>query len=179
MMMEAAPASSFEMGQAEFVFQFLVVALDAPAQFRRVDETIDGRVFGQGQKSAFLLLFFALGPFDEEPFERMGRRTFPVSRGRAYPHGDDARGQGFVGALSPWRDAPAKPSGEALHPLLGGNRRMFVIAPDAQRPATLSVPGFGLQRFRTGGPDAERRLDAHRIGQPHSRHTGAERAVDP
>ena len=34
--MEAAPASPLEMGEAEFAFQFLVIALDAPAQFGRV-----------------------------------------------------------------------------------------------------------------------------------------------
>jgi hypothetical protein len=45
--------------------------------------------------------------------------------------------------------------------------------------AALSAPGSGRQRFRVGGPDAERRLHAHRIGQPHGRHAGAKRAVDP
>ncbi len=48
-MMEAAPASPFEMGEAEFAFEFLVVAFDAPAQFGGVDENVDGRVFGQGR----------------------------------------------------------------------------------------------------------------------------------
>src|SRR5271165_3578514 len=76
-MMEAAPASPFEMGEAEFAFEFLVVALDAPAQFGRVDENVDGRVFGQGRKPVFGRLFFALGPFDEKPFQRMRRRNLP------------------------------------------------------------------------------------------------------
>src|SRR5271170_7340599 len=58
-MMEAAPASPFEMGEAEFAFEFLVVALDAPAQFGRVDENVDGRVFGQGREPVFRRLFFA------------------------------------------------------------------------------------------------------------------------
>ena len=77
-MMEAAPASLFEMGEAEFAFEFLVVAFDAPAQFGRVDENVDGRVFGQGRKPVFRRLFFALWPFDEKPFQRMGRRNLPV-----------------------------------------------------------------------------------------------------
>jgi hypothetical protein len=47
-MVESAPASSFEMGEAEFAFEFLVVAFDAPAQFGRVDENVEGRVFRQG-----------------------------------------------------------------------------------------------------------------------------------
>ena len=90
-MMEAAPASPFEMGEAEFAFQFLVVALNSPAQFGRVDENVDGRVFGQGRKPVFCWLFFALRPFDEEPFERMRRRPLPVSRSWSYPHRGEAR----------------------------------------------------------------------------------------
>src|ERR1700683_4544007 len=62
-MMEAAPASPLEMGEAEFAFQFLVIALDAPAQFGRVDQDLDGGVLGQGRKPVFRRLSFALGPF--------------------------------------------------------------------------------------------------------------------
>jgi len=32
-MMKSAPVPTFEMAQAKFLFQFFVVALDAPAQF--------------------------------------------------------------------------------------------------------------------------------------------------
>src|SRR5271166_3098208 len=118
-MMEAAPASPLEMGEAEFTFEFLVVALDAPAQFGRVDENVDGRVFGQGRKPVFGRLFFALGPFDEKPFQRMGRRNLPVPRSRPNPHGREARRQDFVRALPPWNDAPSllgKPPREASSP---------------------------------------------------------------
>ena len=73
-MVESAPASPLDMDEAELAFQFLVVALDAPAHFGRVDENAEGRVFGQGRKPIFRRLFFALGPFDEEPFQRVGRR---------------------------------------------------------------------------------------------------------
>ena len=45
-MMETSPSSSLEMREAEFAFQFLVVAFDAPTQFGRVDENVDGRVPG-------------------------------------------------------------------------------------------------------------------------------------
>ncbi len=37
MVMEASPASSFVMAEPEFLFELLVVALDAPPEFRRVD----------------------------------------------------------------------------------------------------------------------------------------------
>jgi hypothetical protein len=44
MVMEASPASPFEVGEAEFALEFLIVALDAPAQFRRIDEGFDRRI---------------------------------------------------------------------------------------------------------------------------------------
>ena len=72
-MMEASPSSPLELPEAEFAFQFLVVAFDAPTQFGRVDESVDGRIFGQARKPVFRWLFFAFGPFDEKRFERMGR----------------------------------------------------------------------------------------------------------
>jgi hypothetical protein len=99
--MESAPPSPFEMGEAEFAFEFLVVTLDAPPQFGRVDENVDGPVFGQGRKPVFRWLFFALGPFDEKPFQRMGRRNLPVPRSRPDPDGREARRLDFVGALPP------------------------------------------------------------------------------
>jgi hypothetical protein len=38
MMMEASPPATFEMIEAELVFEFLVVALDPPAQVGQTDE---------------------------------------------------------------------------------------------------------------------------------------------
>ena len=46
-MVEAAPASAFVMVKSEFLLEFLVVALDAPAQLCRLDEPRNGRVGGQ------------------------------------------------------------------------------------------------------------------------------------
>jgi len=162
--MEAAPASPLEMGEAEFAFQFLVVALDAPAQFGRVGENVDGRVFGQGRKPVFCRLFFALRPFDEEPFERVRRRSFPVSRSWSYPHRGEARGQGFVGAFPPRNDAPSL-LGKPHRQCLGGNRRMFAVAPNARGRAAPPAPRLGRQRLHVRGPDAQCRLHARHIGQ--------------
>src|SRR6202007_3078978 len=110
---------------------FFVVALDAPAQFGRIDEDCDGRVLGQGRKPVFRRLLFALGPFNEKPFERMGRRPCPVARSWPYPHGGEPRGQGFVGALPPRRGAPSI-RGKPYRQLLGANRRVIRVAPDAR-----------------------------------------------
>jgi hypothetical protein len=75
-MMEAAPASPLEMGEAGFAFQFLAVALNASAQFGRVNEDVDGRVFGQGRKPVFCRLFFTLRPFDGSHSSGRGAARF-------------------------------------------------------------------------------------------------------
>ena len=49
-MMESAPAAPFEMVQPELLLEFLIVALDAPAQFGHPDQLLDrgvGRERGQ------------------------------------------------------------------------------------------------------------------------------------
>ena len=46
--MESSPASSLEMGEAEFALEFLIVAFDPPAQFGGIDEHDEGRILRQG-----------------------------------------------------------------------------------------------------------------------------------
>ena len=40
---EAVPRAPFEMIEAEFAFEFLIVPLDAPAEFAEADERADRR----------------------------------------------------------------------------------------------------------------------------------------
>ena len=49
-MMEAAPAASFVVPEAEFLFQVLVIALDPPAQFDKIDECPPGDAGRQGRE---------------------------------------------------------------------------------------------------------------------------------
>ena len=65
--MEASPAPPFEVGEAEFALEFLIVAFDAPAQFRGIDENFDRRVLGQGGEPVFRRLALAFGPLDQQP----------------------------------------------------------------------------------------------------------------
>jgi hypothetical protein len=46
--MEAAPAAPFEMAEPDFLFEFLIVALNAPAQLGDVDEIVKGDVACKG-----------------------------------------------------------------------------------------------------------------------------------
>ena len=43
MMMKAAPATTLEMIEPELVLEFLIIALDPPAQLGEADEVGDGR----------------------------------------------------------------------------------------------------------------------------------------
>src|SRR6266481_2328109 len=44
---EASPASTFEVSKAEFLLELLVVAFDAPAQLGQIDQAFEGDVLGQ------------------------------------------------------------------------------------------------------------------------------------
>jgi len=61
-MMESPPASPFQMSQAEFALQFLVVAFDAPSQLDDVDENRERHILGQGREPVFGWLRLALWP---------------------------------------------------------------------------------------------------------------------
>src|SRR4051794_11095006 len=75
-MMEAAPAASLVVPEAQLLFQLLVIALDPPAQFGQIDQAIEGHVRWDGGKSILGGLGVALGPFDQQPFliPRLGNR---------------------------------------------------------------------------------------------------------
>src|SRR5271163_4707760 len=128
--MESSPASSFEMGEAEFALEFLIVAFDAPAQFRGIDENFDRSVFGQGREPVFGRLALGFGPLDQQPFEQLWGRELAVSRGGPYPHGGEARGQGLVGALTPGHVSPGF-FRQRRRQRLGRDRPMIGVAPRA------------------------------------------------
>src|SRR3954452_22344012 len=47
-MIKAAPAASLVVSKAQFLFQFLVIALDPPAQFGQINQAIEGHVRREG-----------------------------------------------------------------------------------------------------------------------------------
>ncbi len=53
MMVEASPAPAFIMAQAKLLLEFLIIALDAPAQLGRVDEPVERRIGRQGGQPVF------------------------------------------------------------------------------------------------------------------------------
>ena len=66
-MMKPAPVPAFEMSQAKFLLQFLVVALDTPAQFGDGNEFAKTDQFGQIRQPVFGGLLFCRWPLDQQP----------------------------------------------------------------------------------------------------------------
>ena len=67
-MMESSPTSAFEMVDANFVFEFLVIAFDAPAHMEGLDQRFQRCCRRQGAQMVFGGRRFVGWPFDDEPF---------------------------------------------------------------------------------------------------------------
>ena len=99
-MMEAAPAASLVMSQAEFLFQLLIIALDPPAQLGQIDQAIEGHVRRDGGQPILGGLGVALGPLDQQPFliARLGPPL--VAMGGPHPNPGKARCQRSCGSAA-------------------------------------------------------------------------------
>ena len=84
--MEAAPAAPFIVSQAQFLFELLVIALDAPAQFRQIDQALKGHIRRDGGQPVLGGLGLTLGPFDQQPFLIPRRGPPLVVMGGPYPN---------------------------------------------------------------------------------------------
>src|SRR3954465_3667916 len=126
-MMEATPAASLVMSQAEFLFQLLVIALDPPTQLGQIDQAIEGHVRRDGGKPILGGLGVALGPFNQQPFlvPRLGPP--PVTMGGPHPNPGKARGQRSRASLAPGDRLPAGRR-HAERKRLDANRLMLTVA---------------------------------------------------
>lgn len=91
MVMEAAPASSFEMSEPDLLFEFLIIALDTPTEFSEVHQLAEEDVFRQGRKPIFGWLFLTFGPFDQQPLFGPAFRACVISMRGTNPHTSKAR----------------------------------------------------------------------------------------
>ena len=66
--MEASPSSPLIVSKPELLLEFLIVALDAPAQLGAIDQTLEGNIFWQRREPILGRLSRAFGPFDQQPF---------------------------------------------------------------------------------------------------------------
>src|SRR6185437_2948576 len=63
-MVEASPGAPLIMTQADFLLEFLIIALDAPAQLGEIDEVAERHVVVDGCEPELRGRSFILGPFD-------------------------------------------------------------------------------------------------------------------
>ena len=65
--MEAAPSAAFEVSKPDLLLEFLIIALDAPAQHGVIDQVFKADVFGKIGKPIFERLVLVVWPFDQQP----------------------------------------------------------------------------------------------------------------
>ena len=70
MMMKAAPAPALIVIEPDFLFQFFVIALNAPSALGGGHQIRERGVGWQGGQPVFGWFSFAVGPFDQEPLFR-------------------------------------------------------------------------------------------------------------
>ncbi|KVQ98305.1 hypothetical protein WK09_05205 [Burkholderia ubonensis] len=68
MVVESTPATSFEVSQAEFLLEILIVPHDTPAHLGDMNHAFECRVWGQSRKPIFERLRITFKPFDQQPF---------------------------------------------------------------------------------------------------------------
>ncbi len=91
MMMEAAPTASLIVAEPEFLFEFLIVALDAPAQLGGADELCERSGGRESGEPVFEWFGITLGPFDQQPFLGAGLGQFVIPGRGPDAHGGEAR----------------------------------------------------------------------------------------
>ena len=126
MMMKAAPAPALIVIEPDFLFQLLVIALNAPSAFGGGHQILERGVGWQGGQPVFGWFSFAVGPFDQEPLFRTQFGALVIPVGRWHPHAGKARAQRRVGALAPCHHPPRR-SGQGQGQLLDTDRLMIGI----------------------------------------------------
>jgi len=63
-MMEAAPPAPLIVAKTDLLLEFLIVTLDAPAHFGKINEPAEADVRRERREPVFGRLGFILGPFD-------------------------------------------------------------------------------------------------------------------
>src|SRR5712692_6655990 len=106
MVMKAAPAAPFEMIEAELVLEFLIVALDAPAELGETDELADRRRRRQGREPILRRLRIASRPLDQQPLFRPRLGALVIAMRRPDAHTREARTHRAARAFPPRHRPP-------------------------------------------------------------------------
>src|SRR4030095_12133887 len=134
-MVEAPPSSALIVSEPEFLFELLIIALDAPAQLGEIDQAFEGDVSCQRRAPIFGRLVRALGPLDQQPFF-----TLPLAAmGGAHAQTRKARRQSLGGGLAPADRAPGA-LGQAQGEVLDRDGPVLGVPAGARRPAAPRPP---------------------------------------
>src|SRR3974390_1052094 len=127
-MVKAAPTSPLEMAKADLPFEFLVVALNAPAQLGDIDQLTESNVRWKRRKPIFGRRSFALRPLDQQPFLRPALSEPVISMCRTNAHTRKTRRHPFCRPLTPPDLVPSM-RGQPDRKLLDRDRVVFAITP--------------------------------------------------
>src|SRR5215831_19360172 len=154
-MMEAQPAAPLIMAETDLLLELLVIALDTPTHFGRVDQASERNVLVDGREPILGRCGFALWPLDQQ---RLFRACAASSRWRgAHPNTGKARAQAIIAALAPCDRPPG---------MFRQTERQLLDA-HALPQSTIFVY---LTHFH-------RRHDGSHIAKPERADAGAQRAV--
>src|SRR6202049_5036648 len=125
-MVEAAPAAALVMPKAEFLLEFLVIALDPPAQLGQIDQSLEGEVVGKVGEPIFGRLPLTPRPFDQQPFLAAPFGQGFVAMGGSHPYPGKTRAQPIRRSLAPRDRLPRLPR-QAEGERLGLHRLVLAI----------------------------------------------------
>src|SRR3990172_5137975 len=130
--MKASPATSLEVVQPELAFEFLVVALDPPADLRKPHQLRSGSVGRHRGEPGLRWGGLPLGPLDEKPLDVPRPVEVFVPVGRPYAQQGEARAHRAAGPLPP-RDRAPSPKGKLLRESVDSDGAMAARAPPPRR----------------------------------------------
>src|SRR2546422_7793764 len=161
-MVEAPPASPFEMIEPQLVLELLVVPLDTPAQHREADQIRPRRRRRQRGQPILDRCGFGARPLDEQPLLGARRRT-PVVAVRG-PHADrrEARPHRAPCSLAPRHGTP-RPRRQLLGQCPHAEWSMSPCAADQGRWPALASILRRWQRRAAGRPHGRLGADANDI----------------
>src|SRR5512142_3533942 len=99
-MMEAAPSAPLIVAKTDLLLELLIVALNVPAHFGKIDEPAEADGRRQCREPVFGRLGFILGPFDQQPLPQQQSRVQLVMPD-TNAHTCKARGQPVRRAFPP------------------------------------------------------------------------------
>src|SRR5258708_9959439 len=140
-MVKASPASSLVMAESEFLLEFLVVALDPPAQLGEIDEFVEWNVLRQRGEPVFGRLFLVFRPFDQQPLFGSAFLEPFVAMGGAHAQPCIARCDPISRALAP-RDHLPGCFGQFESHVLDLDRPVLRLAPRSPPDSTPSPPPY-------------------------------------